>query len=69
MAKAMYVEATADGYYGGKRVAGSRFWLADGKAEFSRRWMKELDASEATEAAPRSDAAPATDKGGNGAKA
>lgn len=53
MGKALYVEATAVGYYGGKRVAGSKFWLADGKAEFSKKWMKEADPSQATEAAPQ----------------
>lgn len=52
-AKPKYVEATDVGYYGGKRVVGSRFWLADGDAEFSKKWMKEADPSQATEAAPQ----------------
>ncbi len=45
MGKPRYVEATLDGYYGGKRVAGSKFWLADGKAEFSKKWMKDAKPS------------------------
>lgn len=47
MGKARYVEATADGYYGGKRVVGKKFWLADGGKEFSKKWMKDADPSSA----------------------
>ena len=43
MDKALYVEATAIGYYGGKRVAGSKFWLANGETEFSSKWMKKAN--------------------------
>lgn len=54
MDKALYVEATAVGYYGGKRVAGSKFWLANGETEFSSKWMKKTNPLQATDPPPDS---------------
>ncbi len=51
-AEPMYVEAILEGYYGGKRPIGARFWIKNSETDFSKKWMKKCDPAEAAEEAP-----------------